>query len=124
MHYKFRAIKKSEPRRWVYGSLITSKNPVGSLFIEIDRPGSQDISRYEVIPETVGMFTGLSDKYNTEIYGGDNLAFIHQGRKAAAPIIWHGHGFGVTDRAGGYFIPKTRTVQGTIHDHFLNQEPE
>ena len=123
MHYKFRAIKRSEPHRWVYGSLITPQGQSGPVFIEIGKPGSLDVSRYEVIPETVGMFTGLHDNYNTEMYGGDLLAFMDRGEKKKKPIVWHGYGFGIQDGLGGYCLPNGRTIQGTIHDHFLTSKP-
>ena len=127
--------KRAKDGKWVDGSLFSSMT--GQKFIrwEVEDDGAiEEIVQYEVNPETIGQFTGLTDKNGKRVFEGDivcadtgrrwfngictdytqYVVVVYNSQKARFEILGK---LGESHKALDQVIDKcSATVVGNIHD--------
>src|SRR5699024_7425124 len=107
---KFRGLRK-DGKGWSYGMPSHDFKYVfgGGQY---DSPDS-----YEVIPETVGQYTGLKDKSGKDIYEGDKVMYSD---KSTSLVVGFENGSFVLKKDGKAYVyninPKGLEVIGNIHE--------
>lgn len=86
--------KRVDNGEWIYGNLTIWNDKSTSIDIMSD----EYTPVYAVIPETVGQYTGLTDKNGGKIFEGD---VIHVNYSITAPVSY-GRGFRVVKHAVDY----------------------
>lgn len=68
--------KEGENCVWLYGDLIHGLNGIVYIRHIVEREKDKEARTSKVIPETVGQFTGLTDKYGVRIFDGDVIQWL------------------------------------------------
>lgn len=112
---------KTVKEQWAYGLLAH----IGNTWYISNKAGVA--TAYEVIPSTVGQYTGLKDKNGAKIFEGDITKHRsnYSGNDVVAVITYtDGCFLAMADKDSGFNISDKLEVIGNIHDNpeLLNGE--
>ena len=116
---------------WVNGYIFPDLGALKIRQFEPDRPECND---YEVDPETIGQYTGLTDKNGVRIFEGDILkstikiidytdegfSISHYDEELIGIVEWRKDGFMIAHKSGTWarsFYGCENYVIGNIHDN-------
>lgn len=122
--------KRADTSEWVVGCLILKKSSVGNETLSLIIGSAEwDIATdfyhlcdvHHIIPETVGQYTGLTDKNDTKIFEGDIVDILTENEEIGV-VDYEDGGFLVN--ADGFSVDFHTNIYGTdlevignIHDN-------
>lgn len=110
--------KRTDFNRWIEGYLYRLSEKLNP-FIMIKNEGG---TAFEVIPETVGQYTGLTDKNGKKICEGDILRYTIDGDVYIYVCFWDDGNceFGLKNEKRDFglaYAPHDKEIIGNIHDN-------
>ena len=115
--------KRTDNGEWVEGDLLhyeSGEMAICKGFSKYGYEATEIIGRQKVIPETVGQYTGLTDKNGMKIFEGDILTIENEGVYAAIKYNESNAAFYVEDEDHEDYLGEAWetdvVIIGNIHD--------
>lgn len=115
--------KRRDDGQWVYGCLVKLPCPIqvgdSSPWHIIVPPVDPDDNggRYNVDPDTVGQYTGLTDKSGKKIFEGDVVRLPSIYGSGYANVEFCGTNFKAIGESFAYRISGNMEIVGNVHDN-------
>lgn len=116
--------KRTDNGKWIYGDLRHISDWKGGYnphIVDNTNGRNNSVTGLEIIPETVGQYTGLTDKNGIKIFEGDILTIENEGVYAAIKYNESNAAFYVEDEDHEDYLGEAWetdvVIIGNIHDN-------
>ena len=110
------------PGRWVYGGVLQGVGDHSIIYggEDVNDP-SKGLDKWCVHTDTLGQFTGLTDKNGKKIFEGDILRFMACGIEYTGCVVFSNGAFWIRcrfyDKIGAIVSEYKPVIVGNIHDN-------
>jgi len=116
------------PGNWVYGGIFPGTGDFSIIYGNADEDMTGvSLDKHLVYSDTVGQYTGLTDKNGVKIFEGDIVKLVYNGAVSIFVVVWDPDelGFKATNgklnygRDGFQYLPCCEEIEiiGNIHDN-------